>query len=95
MNVIRYDYPIGDRTEASMEQMDKIVKIIRDAPKPLLIHCKAGADRTSLASALYMYAIKKDIDAEKQISIIYGHFPWLGSKTSAMDRSFERYMKMR
>jgi hypothetical protein len=38
-----------------------------------------------------MYAIKKDIDAEKQISIIYGHFPWLGSKTSAMDRSFEKY----
>jgi undecaprenyl-diphosphatase len=91
MDVIRYDYPIGDRAEASMEQMDQIVKIIKEAPKPILIHCKAGADRTSLASALYMYAIKKDIDAEKQISIIYGHFPWLGSKTSAMDRSFKRY----
>ena len=93
MGVIRYDYPIGDREEASMEQMDKIVQIIRDAPKPLLLHCKAGADRTSLASALYLYAIKKDSKPEKQISIIYGHFPWLGSKTIAMDKSFKKYMK--
>jgi len=93
MGVVRYDYPIGDRTEASMEQMNQIIKIIREAPKPLLIHCKAGADRTSLASALYLYAIKKDKNPEREISIIYGHFPWLGSKTSAMDRSFERYMR--
>ncbi len=93
MGVIRYDYPIGDREEASIEQMDKIVQIIKDAPKPLLIHCKAGADRTSLASALYLYALKHEDDAEREISILYGHFPWLGSKTVAMDRSFEKYIK--
>lgn len=93
MGVIRYDYPIGDREEASIEKMDKIVEIIRNAPKPLLIHCKAGADRTSLASALYLYAIKHDNNAEREISILYGHFPWLGSKTIAMDRSFEKYKK--
>jgi protein tyrosine/serine phosphatase len=73
--------------------MNKIVQIMKDAPKPLLIHCKAGADRTSLASALYLHAVQNDRDAEKQISIIYGHFPWLGSKTGAMDRSFEKYKK--
>lgn len=94
MGVVRYDYPIGDRENISIEKMDKIVQIMKDAPKPLLIHCKAGADRTSLASALYLYAIKNDKDAEKQISIIYGHFPWLGSKTGAMDRSFEEYQKV-
>jgi len=93
MGVKRYDYPIGDREEANMEQMDKIVQIIKDAPKPLLIHCKAGADRTSLASALYLHAIQKDTDARRAISILYGHFPWFGSRTIAMDRSFEKYIK--
>lgn len=93
LDVVRYDYPIGDREEASMEEMDKIVQIIKDAPKPLLIHCKAGADRTSLASALYLHALKHEDDAEREISIVYGHFPWLGSKTVAMDRSFKKYKK--
>jgi protein tyrosine/serine phosphatase len=74
--------------------MDKIVQMMKDAPKPLLIHCKAGADRTSLASALYLHAVKNDKNAEKQISILYGHFPWLGSKTGAMDRSFEKYQEI-
>ncbi|MCF6245585.1 MAG: tyrosine-protein phosphatase [Sulfurovum sp.] len=92
-NLTHYDYHIGDRRDASMQEMDKIVQIIKDAPKPLLIHCKAGADRTSLASALYLYAIKHEDDAEREISIVYGHFPWLGSKTVAMDRSFEKYKK--
>jgi len=92
-NITHYDFHIGDRRLASMQEMDKIVQIIKDAPKPLLIHCKAGADRTSLASALYLYALKHEDDPEREISILYGHFPWLGSKTVAMDKSFEKYKK--
>ena len=92
-NVTHYDYGIGDRGIASMEDMRHIIKIVKDAPKPLLIHCKAGADRTSLVSALYLYEIKHDKDAARAISILYGHFPWLGSKTVAMDRSFELYQE--
>jgi len=92
-NITHYDYGIGDRRLATIEQMDKIVEIIKNAPKPILIHCKAGADRTSLASALYLYAIKHDVVPQKEISILYGHFPWLGSRTIAMDKSFSYYMK--
>jgi len=71
--------------------MEELVALMKKAPKPLLVHCKAGADRTSLASALYLYALKHDPDADRAISIIYGHFPWLGSKTKAMDESFRNY----
>jgi protein tyrosine/serine phosphatase len=90
-HVIHYDYGIVDRRMISLKEMNEIVDIIKKAPKPILIHCKAGADRTSLVSALYLYAIKHDSNAERAISIIYGHFPWLGSKTGAMDRSFQKY----
>lgn len=92
-NLTHYNFGIPDRRVISKEKMNRIVEIIRDAPKPILIHCKMGADRTSLVSALYLHAIKNDKDAKREISIIYGHFPWLGSKTGAMDKSFEEFVK--
>ncbi len=91
--VKHYNYGILDRSTITMEQMDEIVRIMKEAPKPLLIHCKAGADRTSLGAALYLHALKNDKDAESELSILYGHFPWLGSKTYFMDDAFENYKK--
>lgn len=92
-NVTHYDFGIPDRRILPQKRMDALVDLMKKAPKPLLVHCKAGADRTSLASALYLYAIKHDPNADRAISVIYGHFPWLSSKTKAMDRSFENYKK--
>ncbi len=92
-NITHYNYGIGDRKPITLKQMEEMVEIMKKAPKPLLVHCKAGADRTSLASALYLHAIKKDKKAERAISLLYGHFPWLGSKTYFMDDSFEAYRK--
>jgi protein tyrosine/serine phosphatase len=65
---------------------------MRDAPKPILIHCRSGADRTGLASALYLAAIAKTNEktAEGQMSIFYGHLGLpIMSRAFAMDRTFE------
>lgn len=80
--------------EPDMATMEKLVTMMREAPKPLLIHCRQGADRSGLASALYVYAIegKPAAEAAKQLSIYYGHFPWLTSETGAMDRAFAKYV---
>ena len=94
LNIEMHEYPIGDRELISIDDMNNIVNIIKNAPKPILIHCKTGADRTSLATALYHYAINNDKDkAYRSLSIIYGHFPWLGSKTVAMDKSFDNFVE--
>ena len=90
-NVTHFDFGISDRKRISLPKMKALVSLMQNAPKPLLVHCKAGADRTSLASALYLHAIKHRPDAKEAISILYGHFPWLGSRTKAMDQSFEEY----
>ncbi len=92
LNVTHIDYGIPDRKKIPIKKMQDIVEIIKNAKKPLLVHCKAGADRTSLVSALYLYDIKKDKDAKDAISILYGHFPYFGSKTIAMDESFKDYI---
>jgi len=91
-NVIHYDYKLKSRKIVTMQEIQDIINIIKEAPKPILIHCKAGADRTSLVTALYLYEVKHDKNAYKAISLLYGHFPWLGSKTIAMDKSFQNYI---
>ncbi len=37
----------------SDENIIEVMKILRDAPRPILIHCRHGADRTGLMSAMY------------------------------------------
>lgn len=68
----------------------KLMETMRTAPRPILIHCQSGADRTGLATALFERFVERrpaDIAAH-QISFRYGHFPWLGSRSIAMDRAY-------
>ena len=93
LNVTHYDFRLPSRSFVKPQRLRKLVALIRQAPKPVLVHCKAGADRTSLATALYLYALRCDRDAKRAFSLLYGHFPYLESKTEAMDRSFDAYTK--
>lgn len=89
-----FDLKLSSDIAPTAEQMDRLVATMRDAPKPLLIHCKEGADRSGLAAALYQYAIegRPAEAAQRQLSLWYGHFPWLGSGTSAMETAFTAYV---
>ena len=94
LGVEYFTYNLSDRQEVTDEQMENILATIRRAPKPLLIHCKAGADRTGLVAALYHYGIEGQpaAVADGELTVCYGHLPaGLGLGTSAMDRSFWRY----
>lgn len=79
--------------ELTPQRADEIVAILKNAPKPILIHCKAGADRTGLVSLLYSTRIAglPEESSEWQLSWLYGHIgvPVLSS-TFAMDQSWER-----
>ena len=89
------DFELSASNALGPQQLDALVKLLHELPKPLLIHCLGGADRTSLASALYLYAVKGEPapQAAKQLSIRYGHFPYLfRSDVAAMDESFQRYV---
>lgn len=85
-----YDIALSAKRFVGEAQTEQILAVLRDAPKPLLIHCKSGADRTGLVAALYRYAVEHAdaADADRQLSLAYGHFPYLTSKSGAMDDSF-------
>ena len=102
-----YDSEVSTAREGGVEHIDlhlsatrapgdavieRLVKILRFSPKPLLIHCEGGADRTGLAAALYELKVegKPLAIADEQLSFRFGHFPWLLSETGAMDRAFVR-----
>jgi len=50
--------------------------------------------RSGLISAIWEYAVegKSAQEASRQLSLFYGHFPYLGNRTKAMDESFWRFV---
>ena len=94
LGVTHYDVQISANREVDTSTLDTILAIMRQAPKPLLIHCQAGADRSGLIAGVYLFSIEGQpaATASRQLSLLYGHFPYLLSRTGAMDRSFWRYV---
>jgi len=91
-NITLIDFKISDKKIQSIKTMQKLISIVKNAKKPILIHCRAGADRTGLVSALYLYSIG-DKNYSKMLSLKYGHFPYLGSPTKAMDESLKKFIQ--
>lgn len=66
-------------------------QVAATAERPLLLHCRAGVDRTGLASALLALHDTGDLAAARaQLAFVpYGHVAW--SATGAMDEVLDRY----
>jgi undecaprenyl-diphosphatase len=90
-NVKHYDVGLSDSQEPAGEAVQKLIEIFRSAPRPILIHCKAGADRSGVVAAMWKVIVDQEPKSEavKQLSILYGHLP-IG-KTTAMDRFFQNW----
>ncbi|SCB32091.1 DNA-binding response regulator, OmpR family, contains REC and winged-helix (wHTH) domain [Rhizobium multihospitium] len=92
LGVEHIDFKMSARKIMTPDRADQLVDILRSAPKPILIHCQAGADRTGLVAVIYSQKIAgmSAKAAAEQLSITYGHIgiPYL-SKTYAMDESLQ------
>ncbi len=88
------DYNLSATSEVPPSMLDRIIEAMQRASKPILIHCQAGADRSGLIAAVWRLAVKRDSPARAfgELSPRYGHFPYFGSGTEAMDRSFRKYV---
>ncbi|HEV7308670.1 dual specificity protein phosphatase family protein [Ensifer sp.] len=90
------NFPMSASATIDRKETDALMAILRDAPKPLLIHCRAGADRTGLVSTIYLQQIAgvDEETAEWQLSPLYGHLalPYI-SGTFAMDETWEALEK--
>jgi protein tyrosine/serine phosphatase len=89
--VAHYNAGLSANHEPNEEQLRELLRVFSVAPRPVLIHCAYGADRSGLAAAMWKMIVDhaSKAEAKKQITILYGHIP-IGS-TRAMDDFFERW----
>ena len=94
-NVLHYDIRMSAEKTPSNGTIKTLISLFIKAPRPILIHCKAGADRSGLAAALWKTVIDRipKAEAKKQLSIWYGHMPF--GPTQVLDEFFEHYRLQR
>ncbi|MFD0988029.1 tyrosine-protein phosphatase [Methyloligella solikamskensis] len=92
LGITHLNFRMSAKHELSQAKAAELIDMMAAAEKPLLIHCSSGADRTGLASALYVAAVAKlgEIRAEDQLTPVYGHIPLPFLNIYAMDDTFEK-----
>ncbi len=80
--VIYYDLPLSATRRPTRRELLQLIDLLNRCPYPLLIHCKSGADRTGLASALYRMVRRGEPpeSALAAFSIEFGHIPLFGTE---------------
>jgi protein tyrosine/serine phosphatase len=76
------------RRRPSAETLLALWELFENAEYPLLVHCRAGADRTGLAAALYVLWRTGDLDAARdQLALV----PYLHWSAREMDQVLVEY----
>ncbi len=85
------NFKLGSRAVPSREQIHRAAALFGEIEYPALIHCKSGADRAGLMSALYMILREgQPVDqASRQLSLRYGHFRQ--ADTGVLDHFLDAY----
>ncbi|WP_319412546.1 protein tyrosine phosphatase [uncultured Cohaesibacter sp.] len=89
---LRDDLQVRSRAAPSRETILGLKSYFESLNYPILLHCKAGADRASLVSVLYLILMENVPveQAQAQLSIRFGHFKQ--AKTGILDHFFEEYL---
>lgn len=82
---------LSARSLASRKDMKTLIRLMRTAQKPMLLHCKSGADRAGFASVLYLAIIEGQpmAQARKHLHWRYLHLP--GGDTGILDHVLDIY----
>ncbi|MFY0666020.1 MAG: tyrosine-protein phosphatase [Natronospirillum sp.] len=78
-------FKMTSRGAPSREKIIAFGELLENVKKPVLFHCKSGADRAGFAAALYLLLTGEGsiTDAKEQLSWRYLHFK--GAKTGLLD----------
>jgi undecaprenyl-diphosphatase len=86
-----YDVALSAYNEPTSEQIDRLITIFKKTALPVLLHCRGGADRAGLASAVWKVIVDNEPKsvAQRQLSIVYGHFSF--GRAGVLDEFFETW----
>jgi protein tyrosine phosphatase (PTP) superfamily phosphohydrolase (DUF442 family) len=86
--LVHIDLPI-DSVFPTKDELRELMQVIETCPKPVLLHCQSGIDRTGIASALACLLLEDPYTPELalgQLTWQYGCLP--GSKSRKNTRDF-------
>lgn len=87
-----YSLKMSSRRAPTQEQLATLHDLLEQAPKPLLLHCKSGADRAGLAAAISVLLQGSSPElAARQLSWRYLHIR--NASTGMMDHFIQCYAK--
>lgn len=90
-DVSQEDVALSANTLPFPAELKRVVEVLDRSEYPVLVHCKQGADRTGLVSAmaLLLYTDATLPEARQQMWPRYGHWPVV--RTANIDRFFDLY----
>lgn len=85
-------FPLRSRDAPTREEILGLDALYAELPRPILIHCKSGADRAGLASALYLLLRESaPLDVALKQMEFWQHGHVRQAKTGVLDHFFEVY----
>ena len=91
LGVRHFDLGLSAEKAPTPTELTELLRLFSIAPRPVLIHCQGGADRSGLAAALWKMVIDESSKsvAREQLSIRFGHMPF--GPTQALDAFLENW----
>lgn len=91
LNVSQEDITFSANRLPAPAELRRLIGVLDGTAYPVLIHCKRGADRTGMTSAVVRLLYTDDTlaQARRQLWPRYGHFEF--GRTAAMDGFLDRY----
>lgn len=85
------DAKLWARDAPPVRRIVEAFEAVRDAPKPVVFHCKSGADRTGFIAAMYQMVVDgvPVEEARKQLALKYYHLDF--TKTGIQDYILDIY----
>lgn len=82
---------LNARRAPSRARLLELIAVFRRVERPVLMHCKSGADRAGLASAIWLMVIEGRplAEARGMLSLRYIHLRW--SRTGVLDAVLDAY----
>lgn len=89
-NGLLFNIDMNARVITPLDKLNQLGAILLAAPKPMLVHCYAGSDRTGEACAIWALLNGCSVkDASKHLTLRYGHTPFVFPRKRELIKNFD------
>lgn len=91
LGVVHHDLGLSSDRQPHRSDIVQLIELLETSPRPVLVHCEAGADRAGFASVIARIVIGQAEFAasRRELRLGFGHIPF--GPSAALDRVLDRY----